>query len=143
MFRAGWPATLATPAETEAYRAWRDVHGVLGTVAESHPALGVIVVASERDHVQTHPEHPHVALIYCGLRNAGLSWIRLNPDRAYVGSDLAPDNPANIDWPAVLTGRLVPEEAATDLALMRAAVEEPVDRTHDRRWDASLDQRLR
>jgi hypothetical protein len=64
------------------------------------PHLMFMVVASEDDHVQTALDHPHVLIQYQGLLNSGVALARLNPDRAYIESQLRDVPETCVDNPA-------------------------------------------
>ncbi|MCC6622209.1 MAG: hypothetical protein IT385_13175 [Deltaproteobacteria bacterium] len=95
------PAHVPTLAETTTWWRARDAEHQLTAAAARHPDLLFMVVASEVDHVQGQPDHPHVLAQYEGLRAAG-TWVRLGPDAAYLAAvgvteaslAAAPDNVA-------------------------------------------------
>ncbi|MBC7188252.1 MAG: T9SS type A sorting domain-containing protein [Calditrichaeota bacterium] len=91
------PSHIASPAETEAFWQYRNAEGWLSEVVRLLPHLMFLVVASETDHVQNAPDHPHVLTQYEGLRAAGARLVRLNPDRAYVEHALGHAVPSAAD----------------------------------------------
>lgn len=97
---ADWPRWLGTPAETTDFWLDRDGSFAFEGVYDRHPELLIIAVASDMDHVQGQPDHPHIRSQLMGAHDAGL-WYRLNPDAAYLAAvtdepeDVFPDNAAN------------------------------------------------
>ncbi len=63
--------------------------------------LKCIVVASDSDHVQTAPDHPHILIQNNGLVNNDIALTRVNADLSYIADILGTvpgngvDNPAN------------------------------------------------
>jgi hypothetical protein len=109
-------------------------------------SLSVIVIGSKKDHLQSAPDHPHIVLEITGWRDAGCSWIRLNPDAAYVseaGGVAGAENPANtmVTFGDVV-GRLHDEGQPESATAKRAAVMEIADRIHSGVWEPDLDQPL-
>ncbi len=96
------PAHIATAAETEEF--WRPRNGEswFADAVRYNPQLMFLVEASESDHVQSAPDHPHVLIQYEGFRLAGARFVRLNPDRAYVESVLSRSAPSAVDNDAFL-----------------------------------------
>lgn len=95
---------FATAAEAEAWWAERDGGRLVGDAVARHPDLPVLLVASETDHVQTLPDHPHVYGLGEALQRSGAAWTRLNPGRAWldgVGGENAPDAPLRLDDPSL------------------------------------------
>ncbi|GAB4304794.1 MAG: hypothetical protein Kow0097_02270 [Candidatus Bipolaricaulota bacterium] len=118
-----------------------------GAAVAGNPDLRVIVIGSVQDHVQNTPDYPHIVLQYDGWRSAGLPWIRLNPDAAYIQALLPeasapPDNAANLEVNyANIRGLLAPE-SIPDRILQLAAVLELADRTSLGRWEANVEAPL-
>lgn len=138
-----WPSDVATLEEARAFWAIRDMSRSYGAALAANPDLRVIVIGSVQDHVQNTPDYPHLVLQYQGWREAGIPWIRLNPDSAYVsalapGVRGAPDNDANspVSYDSI-RGLLAPE-SVPDPLLQLAAVLELSDRWTLARWEENL-----
>ena len=94
------PAHLISLKATRSF--WRPRNGErwIRRAARRNRGLMFLVVASEQDHVQTAPDHPHVLLQYDGFLATSARVVRVNPDRAYVedvlgaSANKAVDNPA-------------------------------------------------
>ena len=146
--RETWPADLSTPEEAAALWPSRVSHGAWTALGKAAPQLRVILVFSERGHVQPSPDLPAIRDAYEGFHEEAGLWTRLNPDAAYVAA-LAPqrplptrEHPANTEpssWAAAARSWGHPARggavARTFHAL--AAMEELADRT--RAGDASPD----
>jgi hypothetical protein len=154
-----WPADLATPAETQAAWPFRiTVHNYPVLVTQA-PNLKVMLVFAQDDHVQAAETKPHIHQAWDGFTDAaGLSWVRMNPDLAYVqainpslvlskvegyGSGF-PDNPANSEpadwWDIRPWGFPVSQGVREDVWL--ASVAEMADRVREDNWDNNLDEVL-
>lgn len=141
-----WPSTLLSPAEADAFWAERNAATAFGDAVAARPALLAMVLGSAVDHRQVAADHPHLWAAYDGWRRAGLGWVRLNPDRAYLtalaGADLAtqPETPAN----AALTRETLPAQLLnapqlpTALLLCAGALE-LADRAHADRREPDLE----
>jgi hypothetical protein len=145
------PQHLPTLAESREFWRFRDAAPSIPDAVRNCPRAAVLVYANEQDHVQADPAHTHILAQVEGFRQAGVRWVRLNPDRAYVERILPPplrqrlgdvkpaDNPAGQCWDRanIATGL---EPAAVPLGLyMQAAVCELADRTQAGNWSADLD----
>lgn len=138
-----WPADVATLDQAQAFWAIRDMSRFYDEVLVTLPALRVIVIGSAEDHVQRTPDYPHILLQYQGWQAAGIAWVRLNPDEAYIQAlargILGPtDNDANIAVDYANIARLVAREGVPDPVLQLAAVVELSDRSHTANWEANL-----
>jgi hypothetical protein len=151
LIRSGSPAHVPALAEAREFWSWRDAAPVIPEVARRCTNLAVIVYANERDHVQADPVHTHILEQVEGYRKAGVRFVRLNPDWAYVerltyalpsrlrGEAKFPDNLAGQVWTrANITGGLEPSTLPLGL-YMQAAVCELADRTHAGQWSANLE----
>ena len=144
------PAHLPTVAEAQEFWSWRDAAGHIAEAVKACPQVAVLVYANERDHVQADPAHTHILEQVEGFRQAGVRFVRLNPDRCYLENLTAggppaargltfPDNPAGRAWDRGSIRQGV-EPAALPLGLsMQAAVAELADRTQAGKWDPNLD----
>ncbi|MBC7170584.1 hypothetical protein H5T54_06625 [Candidatus Bipolaricaulota bacterium] len=144
---APWPADVATVDEARVFWSVRDMSRYYGATVAGNPDLRVIVIGSVQDHVQNTPDYPHIVLQYDGWRSAGLPWIRLNPDAAYIQALLPeasapPDNAANLEVNYDNIRGLLAPESIPDRILQLAAVLELADRTSLGRWEANVEAPL-
>jgi len=136
---------IATSFQSREFWRLRDASALGGrwAGAVAHlPTLGVMVLATETDHVQSTPDHAHIKVQIDGWRAAKAPFVRLNPDSAYlaqVGVPSPVDNPANRDmtWDEVLSG-LEPESTEKGETLYAAAIEEMADRVQAGCWEANM-----
>lgn len=138
-----WPEGVATVKETREYWQIRDMSRYYDDVMENQPELRAIVIGSRKDHVQGTPDYPHIALQYQGWQGAGITWVRLNPDAAYVqavrGQTLpVTDNAANMRVDYTNIAELVEPEVARDADLRLAATLELSDRAYSGDWSPNL-----
>ncbi|MGA9349589.1 MAG: hypothetical protein WBW48_12420, partial [Anaerolineae bacterium] len=146
-----WPEDLATPTETQAAWPFRITVHNYPTLATTAPNLKVMLVFAQDDHVQAAQTKPHIHQAWDGFTDAaGLSWVRMNPDLAYVqainpsyGSGF-PDNLANSEpadwWDIRPWGFPVSQGVREDVWL--ASVAEMADRVRANNWDNNLDEVL-
>jgi hypothetical protein len=110
-----------------------------------------MIVASQTDHVQISPDHPHVILQYEAFVNAGSRFVRLNPDRVYVEevqeapAAVAVDNEAFMPLDrAGMLAVLEPGDSRSDhfnrVTVAAAGACELADRTYTGNLDIQLDQ---
>ena len=127
------PPHLANATATALFWSQRNGAHHLAALATKLPKLLFTVEASQEDHVQVAKNHPHVFAQYMGLRDAGLAFVRLCADKAYVDAAMgkpsdAHDNDANIALTyTTLHGLVNPETVLTNKAVT-AAAEELADR---------------
>ncbi len=143
-----WPEDVATLEETREYWRIRDMSRYYGDVIAKLPHLRTIVIGSRQDHVQGTPDYPHIVLQYQGWQEAGIPWVRLNPDAAYVqavtGRALpVVDNDANMIVNYDNIASLVEPEVVRDEDLRLAAALELSDRTYHDLWSANVENTLR
>ena len=147
-----WPEDLATPAETQAAWPFRiTVHNYPAFVTQASN-LKVMLVFAQDDHVQSAETKPHIHQSWDGFTDAaGLSWVRLNPDLAYV-QDINPsyvsgfpDNPANsepADWHDIRPWGFSAGPGGIREDVWLASVAEIADRVREDNWDDNLDEVL-
>ncbi len=140
---APWPSDVATLEEARRFWEIRDMSRSYGAALRANPDLRVIVIGSVEDHVQNTPDYPHLVLQYQGWLEAGIPWIRLNPDAAYVstlvpGVPGAPESDANISVTYGNIRELLAPESVPDPILQLAAVLELADRWTWDRWEKNL-----
>jgi hypothetical protein len=155
-----WPEDLATPAETQAAWPFRITVHNYPTLATTASNLKVMLVFAQDDHVQAAETKPHIHQAWDGfVVAAGLSWVRLNPDLAYVqainpslvlskvegyGSGF-PDNPANsepADWHNIRPWGFPAGPGGVREDVWLASVAEMADRVRANNWDDNLDEVL-
>lgn len=78
------PSHVPGRGETDIFWAIRNGEYWIDSTLQKISHLMFMVVASEVDHVQRAPDHPHVLIQYEGFRTGGARFVRLNPDRVYV-----------------------------------------------------------
>lgn len=130
-----WPDDIATLKESEAYYEERDGSLYIQQVVDKFPNLLVMVVATQVDHLNSQPDHPHIALQYNAWLSSKAKWLRLNPDPIYVGAssglnkgNFKENKPrSSIDASEILT-YLEPEGLTPDYTFAEAAVAELADR---------------
>ncbi len=130
-----WPDDIATLKESEGFYEERDGSLYIPQVAELYPNLLVMVCATEVDHLQSQPDHPHIALQYNAWLSSKVRWLRLNADPSYVAqaSGLNKGNFKNnppkspIDASEIATF-LEPEGMTPDYAYVEACISELADR---------------
>ena len=140
-----WPEDVATLEEAREFWAIRDMSRYYDEAVEKLPELRAIVIGSVEDHVQGTPDYPHIVLQYRGWQEAGIGWVRLNPDAAYVEAVAssnrarsAVDNNANAAVNYANIPQLLEPEDIPDPRVRLAAVLELSDRTQLDVWDANL-----
>ena len=132
------PSHISTLEQTREYWYWRNGENWFEQAIQNIPNMMFIVEASETDHVQSAPDHPHVLIQYEGFRSAGARFVRLNPDRAYVeyiirgSAPTATDNDAFavFDHQTIRTALEPPRESGFPISItIAAAACELADRT--------------
>lgn len=140
LFAPSSPPWLATPPEVLNY--WQDRDGslLINAAHQKLPGLRIISVSSINDHVQIQPDHPHIRSNVAGWINSGHSFIRHNPDSAYVtavcncNDSLIPDNDVGtpVPYPGI-EQTLEPEhvgQTPLDKFIPLAAILELCDRAY-------------
>lgn len=145
---ATWPAAVATPDEAKANWPIRQSTPYYTKIASAAPQLKVMLVFADNDHVQPALDKPHIHQAWDGFKKgAGLEWVRLNPDRAYVESvygaavPSAPDIDANKEperWNDMLSYGYPGSLQASSSRFPQAAVAEMADRAQYSNWSANL-----
>ena len=129
------PSHITTVGQTREF--WRYRNGELwfSAVAKALPNLKFMVLASEKDHVQAAPDHPHILVQYHGFLEAGLPFVRLNPDSSYLRREMDSlpagmvDNDAGAEIDHFSIRRAVEPEAVPFPALVSGGILELADRT--------------
>jgi hypothetical protein len=149
LVKGEWPTHFIPLKEARAFWHLRDGAGRIQEAIAKCPKLAVICYGSERDHVQRAIDHPHVLAGLQGFNKAGASFLRFNPDRAYVewvmGKPLVnvTDNSAGVIYDHLsIRAALEPEDAANDREYMAAALCELADRVHSGNFQNNLDSIL-
>ena len=90
-----------------------------------------MVIASEKDHVQTAADHPHILIQYDGFREAKAQFVRINPDASYINllateylSETPADNNAGTQFDHLsIRNALEPETVSMTTSVLAAACE--------------------
>lgn len=141
---AAW--NMATLAETSQFWSLREAAAQGGwwdAVMSHFPDLRAMVLANATDHIQKAGDHPHIKVQLDGWANAGISFLRYNPDEIYwqaMGGTEGVDNPASsaYSWDMVISGAQPGGVTNTDMLILAGAAE-MADRTHADNWSANLD----
>jgi len=94
---ASQPYWLDSPEGSAEFWRLREETKMMGAAAVARPDLKTILLASEKDHVQAQPDHPHIRLAFDGLTRHGM-WVKLNPSPETV-LEVMPDLPDLIFTP--------------------------------------------
>jgi hypothetical protein len=149
------PGHIAARKTVEEFWSYRLGEKWIPAIVQKIRDMMFIVVAFNRDHVQSAPDKPHVLIQYEGFRSGNGRFMRLNPDRSYVeafypkGVQGVPDNDAFVLYDHVsIRGRFmpnVPDSGAIDPSggiptnsAVTAAACELSDRTQYSVTDAQL-----
>lgn len=122
------PDNLPSLADAQAFWRDRDAVAAVPVVAAQRPELLVEVLGATPDHWLAAAEAPHLGQLYGLWRAAGLAWVRLNPEAAYVAA-LAGDTetrdytalPANVDVPRAALAARLPASGLCPAGLLCAA----------------------
>ena len=102
-----------------------------------------MVLGGQPDHRITAADHPHLWAAYEGWRRAGLGWVRLNPDRAYLAAiavtQAPPETPANAALTRASLPAGLPSAQVPAALLCCAGALELADRVHAHRLDPDLE----
>ena len=84
----------APEAEADEWWSYRDGGRRLGLLVERWPALPVILIGSEEDHViTTWSDHPHIHGLGQAMQESGVFWTRLNPGDTWHPANTSPNAP--------------------------------------------------
>jgi hypothetical protein len=145
------PQDFMSNAQTADFWAQRMGPDVLKWAAERFPGLAAIVTGTEKDHALTALKRPiHLTTFAMALQQAGVAWVRLHPDAAYMQmlqGDVAiwEDNGANDDTNLNDPSLSAEPEESGDLyptAYLNSAVLELLDRSRVLDWSNDLDDPL-
>ena len=140
-----WPATVATLAEAENYFQERDGSTSIPAICSLYPDLLITIFASQVDHLQTQPDHPHITLQYNAFLDNGAHWIRLNPETIYLAEltnmnkqNFAQSKPnAPIDAENIVD-YLEPDGILSDYVFIDTTIAELTDRKHTNNLSSPL-----
>ena len=138
-----WPEGVATLDEARDYWALRDMSRYYDDAIARLPRPAAIVIGSETDHVQATPDHPHILLQYLGWQEAGIPWVRINPDASYVElfhprGDQPVEAPAGSEFDCHSIASVLEPETIPDSLTQAASALELADRTYLGDWSADL-----
>lgn len=91
------PSHIVDYEETKEFWQYRNGDYWIDSLVNKLPDLLFMVTASDSDHVQTAPDHPHVLNQYKKFGNASAKFLRINPDSSYVSYILGYNEPAAKD----------------------------------------------
>lgn len=124
----------------------------IDSVINHYPQLMVMILGTDKDHVQRAPNHPHVLLQNEMFRLGGAYFVRLNPDKSYVEYVCGTITPNAVDNPAFsaytntsISSAMEPEEPVsgfTDNQLKISGIIELADRIHNNNIDSNLSATL-
>ena len=131
VFGGVWPEGIATPAEADAFWDIREAVRLYDEAVATIPDLQAMVLAGERDHVQSAPDKLHIHQAMEGWLSNGVLWVQLNPDPSYLiqtepalegRTDLPPNAPNTTptDWEDVAS-YCVPEDIDAGVYQLAAA----------------------
>ena len=112
VFSPTWPSSVATPAQAAAYWDIREAVRLYGDALTALPDLEGMVLCSQRDHVQSLPDKPHIRQAFDGWDGNG-AWVQLNPSPAYL-VETDPTLASRDDLPHRVPNRPPSNWAATD-----------------------------
>ncbi|MFW5805439.1 MAG: T9SS type A sorting domain-containing protein [Bacteroidales bacterium] len=84
LFPQNPPSHIISVSETADFWHYRNTGGWIDSLVSKLTDLLFMVNASETDHVQTAPDHPHVLFQYRAFGQANAKFLRLNPDSSYI-----------------------------------------------------------
>jgi len=134
-FSRGFPRHVAPPQRARQFWSERDMAAGFDELTGTFSDLLVCIYSGREDHVQTQPDYPHIRAQYDGLLEAGIDFVKLNPDPVYVrkyfgatdkklpanapGTELTPENVA---------AKTMPVRRPAGHLLITAAIAEMADR---------------
>lgn len=120
VFGEDWPEDIASPKEADDYWDIRESVWLYEELLEKLPEVEGMVLAGERDHVQSAPDKFNIRQAFDGWLNNGAKWVQINPSPEYLDQvrpglsermnlpNMSP-NQAPDDWAAIETYS-VPED---------------------------------
>lgn len=142
VFNESWPDHIATVAEANAFWDKRESVALYDDTIDLNADLEAMILCSVDDHVQKELGKPHVRLAFDGWKQAGASWVKINPDKPFLveadnrlanRSDLPTTYPntAPLDWTDV--SMYCYPENVYDGVVELAAVYEMADRVEQQK----------
>ncbi len=125
------PAHLSSLSECENFWYWRNGAQWIKNIVATNPKIRFLVIASEKDHVQTAADHPHILIQYDAFREAKAQFVRINPDASYINlltteplSNPPADNNAGARFDHLsIRNALEPETISMTTSVLAAACE--------------------
>ncbi len=125
------PEHLSSLSECENFWYWRDGAQWIKNIVAANPEIRFLVIASEKDHVQTAADHPHILIQYDAFREAKAQFVRINPDASYINllateplGDPPADNDAGTQFDHLsIRNALEPETVSMTTSVLAAACE--------------------
>lgn len=130
------PEHLVTPSLNSECWYWRNGEKWIDEIVGGNPNTRFVVIATEKDHVQTAADHPHILIQYQDFIQAGAQTVRLNPDSSYIDLFMSgppdsamSDNPAGAEFDHLtIRDALEPDAVSLDGSVIAACCE-MADRT--------------
>lgn len=148
-FSRGFPRHVAPPQRAREFWSERDMAAGFDKLSGVFSDLFVCIYSGREDHVQTQPDYPHIRAQYSGLLQAGIDWVKLNPDPVYVreffgaADKKLPANPPGIELtPENVAAKTMPVRRPAGHLLLTAAIAEMADRVAAGERQAFLDSVL-
>ena len=145
------PTELLPQEETLEFWSLRDASRALTSAVARWPALPFMVLGTEIDHNLGIGDHAHVTGLADALQQAGATWVRVNPDTAYLEAVIGEgveweDNPANAETtPGDPSMAMLPEEQELGVharSYVTAGLLELMQRRWMDSWDDDLESKL-
>ncbi len=140
-----WPPSVATLDESEAYFQERDGSLSIAAICSSYPHLLITILASQVDHLQSQPDHPHIVLQYNAWLDNNAHWVRLNPESIYLmslanmgKSNFVQKEPNTPIEATDIVDYLEPAGAIKDYVYADATIAELADRYQFKKLDSPL-----
>jgi len=146
-----WDPSFLTPSQGATFWLERDGSRRTAAAATRFPDVPLLVMGTARDHMSSAEDHPHISGLASAWHISGGTWVRVNPDAAYMDAFLGTDfewsdNAANQELlcgdPRIL---LEPDEldvGAANGVFVAIGITEMVERAWTGTWTDDLDARL-
>lgn len=141
VFNGIWPQHIANVSETDDFWDLRESIVLYENAVDAIPDIEAMILCSIEDHVQIETSKPHIRLAFEGWKNAGISWVKINPDKPFFvevdnrlknRTDLPDTNPNICPTSWFDTETYCYPEAVYDGVTELAAVYEMADRVENK-----------
>jgi hypothetical protein len=99
-FGGQWPAHIATIDQVETRARREDALRYIPQAVHRFPHLAIVVFESQQQNVSTSPDHPDALAQMNAWIDAGVGWVRFNPDVHYVESIMGRKPSREVQYPA-------------------------------------------